>query len=185
MNLSHISPVVVSEAAVKLETLSLIKPGLTGEFFQRIADCLDLRLRELSLKHEDLSSLEPSVLVGAISRLESLTLFKCDLTASQLRAIFSQLSVSEHHKLTFLRLAHNDLSSVPPELLVTAIMSGLEEVDLYKTNLTPVQLTEIYTMVAERKPQRLRRITLSRNDLSSVPPDLIQRAGVNRSVVII
>ena len=75
MNLSHISPVVVSEAAVKLETLSVINPRLTGEFFQRIGDCLDLRLRELSLKHENLSSLEPSVLVGAISRLESLTLF--------------------------------------------------------------------------------------------------------------
>ena len=36
VNLSHLSPVVVSEAAVKLEALSVINPGLTEEFFQRI-----------------------------------------------------------------------------------------------------------------------------------------------------
>ena len=185
VNLSHIKPVVVSEAAVRLETLAVISPGLTGEFFQRVGDCLDPRLRELSVKHEDLSSVEPSVLVGAISRLERLTLFCCNLSASQLTAVFSQFSVSEHHRLKFIRLAHNDLSSVPPELLVTALMSGLEDVDLYKTNLTPVQLTEIYTMVADRKPQRLGRITLSRNDHSSIPPDLIQRAGLNPSIVIV
>ena len=184
VNLSHLSPVVVSDAAVKLEALSVINPGLTGEFFQRIADCLDLRLRELSLKHEDLSSVLPSVLVAAISRLERLTLFQCDLTASQLTAIFTRLSASEDHKLKFIRLAHNDLSSVPTELLVTAMMSGLEEVDLYKTNLTQIQLTGIYTMVADRNPQRLRWINLSRNDQSSIPTDLRQRAGLNQSVMI-
>ena len=185
VDLSQFSPVVVSEAVVKLETLNvegLYNSGLNEAFFQGIADCLDLRLRGLSVKDINISSVQASVLVGAVSRLEKLSLNNCFLTADQLTGVFTQLSVSEH-KLTFLRLSNNRLHSVPTSLLVKAL-SGLEEVDLYKTSLTGDQLTGIYTMVADRKPGRLRRINLNRNNHSSVPPDLLQRAGLNQSVVI-
>ena len=49
-----------------------------------------------------------------------------------------QLSVTESHNLRRLDLTANDLSSVPAEMLVRAIISGLEEVTLFNTNLTPV-----------------------------------------------
>ena len=90
----------------------------------------------------------------------------------------------EAPKLRTLHLSNNDLSLVPTEMLVRAIMSGLEVVTLAFANLTPIQLTGIYTMVADRNPQRLRLIRLGGNDLSSIPQDLIQRAGLNQSVMI-
>ena len=162
---------------VKLEALYVMggfNPGMAQVVFQRIAECQNMRLRELSVEFDNLSTVELSVLMGAISRLEKLSLIKCDLTASQVTAVFSQLSVSEHHKLRTVNLSYNNLSFVPTELLVTAIMSGFEEVDFTSTNLTPIQLTGIYTMVADRKPQRLRRIKLGNNDHSSIPTEKLK-----------
>ena len=187
VDLAHISPLVVSQAVVKLKTLSvkLSLDGLAGAFFQGIGDCLDLRLSRLGVKEEDLSSVESRVLVGAITRLEKVSLYKCLLTTTQLTDFFSTISVSEDHSLKFLRLRYINLRSVPPELLVTALMSGLKEVDFKLTKLTAVQLTGIYTMVADRKPRSLRRINLEGNDHRSIPADLRQRARLNKSVVII
>ena len=185
VNISHISPHIVSEAVVKLDTLSVIKPGLTEETFQRIGQCRDLRLRGLNIKHENLSSMPPSVLVGAILRLKSLTLYCCDLTPSQVTAIFTQLAVSEHHSLRSLNLCNNNLSCVSTEMLVAVLMSGVEDVDFSNTNLTTAQLTGIYTMVADRKSPRLSVIKLSFNGQLSIPPDLLERVGLNQSVAII
>lgn len=64
-------------------------------------------------------------------------------------------------------------------------MSGLEDVYFLNTNLTTVQLTEIYTLLADRKPQWLRKIKLSFNDDRSVPSDLLDRAELYQSVEII
>merc|ERR1711874_166455 len=87
-------------------------------------------------------------------------------------------------------------------------MSGLEEVNFEQTNLTAVQLTGIYTMVASlnlplariglgcftlsryniykilTRSQRLWRIYLGNNDHSVIPLDLLQKAELNQSVDI-
>ena len=181
MNLSHISPVVVSEAAVKLEQFStsldnsssFTNPGLVGVIVERIGQCQDLRLRELKMEHTKLSSVPESILVGAISRLEKLSLHSCSPTASQLRAIFTLLSVSENHKLRALDLSFTDLSSVPAELLVRAMTSGLEEVRLYNTNLTAVQLTDIFTQLSVSKHHKLTSLNFSCKNLNSLPPEIL------------
>ena len=243
VDIAIICPLLVSEAAVKLEKFStsldnsssFTNPGLVGVIVQRIGQCRNLRLRELKMNNTKLSSVPESILVGAISRLEKLSLSSSSLTASQLMAIFTllsssvhhklrsldlsfndlssvptellataltsgpeevilnqtsltvvqltgiftQLSLSEHHKVRILDLSNNNLSSVPAETLVTAIMSGVREVRLPRTNLTADQLTGIYTTLVDRKPQSLRRINLDGNDHSSIPSDLLERSELN------
>ena len=70
-------------------------------------------------------------------------------------------------------------------MLVAVLMSGVEDVDFSNTNLTTAQLTGIYTMVADRKSPRLSVIKLSFNGQLSIPPDLLERVGLNQSVAII
>ena len=90
-------------------------------------------------------------------------------------ALFSRLSGEENISLRTLSLHNYDLSAVPAETLV-AVISGLEQAGLSRTNLTSQQLTEIYSMVAERRFSRLREIDLRGNnpsDLSGPPTMMI------------
>ena len=98
--------------------------------------------------------------------------------------LFAELSVVKDQKLKSLYLRWNNLSSVPTDILVGGI-SGLEVVILWETDLTTEQLMGIYRMMAGRRCSRLRKISLVRNDLSSVSQELCDREKLNQSVRII
>ena len=72
------------------------------------------------------------------------------LSRNQLNEIFFRLSTLQKHKLQKLLIGNNDLSSVPPETVATALC-GLDVVNISRTNLTTEHLNRIYTMAAERK----------------------------------
>lgn len=78
------------------------------------------------------------LLAHAVTKL--VTFHACGgiLTAAQISAVFSRLSVLEDHKLKVLHFARHNLSSVSTESLVMGI-SGLEVVNLEKTQLTSEQ----------------------------------------------
>ena len=174
----NIPPELFADVLVRIETVDLTEVSLFMEvdgekveyLLRKIANTEILKIRRLGLNYAKLSHISPLIISQAVVKLEKLTLKSCRLTASQVMAIFSQLSVSEHN-MRFLSLDTN-LRSVPTELLVKVIMSGLEEVDL--SGLTKYQLTGIYTMVVDRKPQRLRRIKLGNNDHSSIPTEKLK-----------
>merc|ERR1719239_91081 len=124
-----------------------------------------------------------------MSGLEEVNFSGTDLTHIQLTGLFTQLSVSEDHNLRTLDLSKNDLRCVSTELLVKGMMSGLEEVNFNNNTMTPLQLAGICTMVAYRITGRLRKIILDyvyRDDCvdPSIPPNLLQRARLNKSVMI-
>ena len=52
-------------------------------------------------------------------------------------------------------------------------------------NLTPAQLTEIYTLVAERRTRNLKHIDLEDTAHSLIPSELLDRAKLNLSVTIL
>ena len=105
-------------------------------------------------------------------------------TAARISTLFSRQSGEENISLRTLSLRNYDLSSVPAETLV-AVISGLEQAGLSRTNLTSQQLTEIYRMVAERRSSRLRWIDLRGNNPSDVSQDLRARAKLNQSLLIL
>ena len=77
------------------------------------------------------------------------------------------------------------MSQIPSELLVAATQR-LESVNYWNrdltTELTTEQVTALYQMVAERRSGSLRELGIGRND---VPPSLIERAKLNKSVSLL
>ena len=127
---------------VSLGRTNLTPVQLTG-IFNQLSVTEDHKLRTLKLFGNDLSSVPTKMLAQAMmSGLKLVSLRATNLTPIQLTGIFNQLSVMEHHNLRSLRLPGSDLSLVPTKMLARAMTSGLKEVSLSCTNLTPVQLTE-------------------------------------------
>ena len=184
----HISPELVSRAVTKLEKFDVHICTLTDAQISAVLTKLsvekDLILKILDLSNNYLRSVPTQTLVAGISSLEEVDFSESHLTSEQLTEIFSRLSLQKDHKLRNLYLDSNDLSSVPTENLVAGI-SSLEVVDLSRTRLTTQQLKAIYRMVADRRCFWLREINLQKNNLSSVPKYLRDRAKQNQSVQII
>ena len=81
--------------------------------------------------------------------------------------------------LRMLDIGLNDLSGVSPAILVEAL-ARLERVKLYFTELTSLQLVEIYTLMAERKSDTLREVHIQgNNNVDSVPTQLRNKAREN------
>jgi hypothetical protein len=72
-----------------------------------------------------------------------------------------------------LGLQCQDLSAVGPDLLAGTV-AGLEEVDLYGTQLTCQQAAAVFTAVCGRS--QLKRLYIGNNDLTSVGAELLARA---------
>ena len=180
VDISHITPVIFSAAALKLAKLDAFQCSLTDDQLCGVFTQLSLsehqRLRVLRLCDNDLSSVPPETLLAAISGLEEVALSNTGLTTEQLTAVSSQLSAVEHCRLTTLDLAFNNLSSVPVQML--AGVGSLKKLNLSNTNLTEVQLSSLFTELSDLEGgiERLRILNLSNNDLSSVPSQTLVSA---------
>ena len=100
LDLSSVSPAIVSEAFVKLERLDLYKilqPNLYyKEILTMVGHCEKLKLKVLHIGEDNnLSLVSPEVLVQAFSRLEHVFLEDCYLSPSQLHSLLSQVPDGE------------------------------------------------------------------------------------------
>ena len=166
--------------------ISSFSPDHVSHLFTKIAASSVMNLKSLRLGK--IPHIPPELLSQAVTKLEGFKALSGGLTATQISAVMTELSAVKDHKLKYLDLACNNLSSVLTDTLVAGI-SGLEEVDLSGTDLTTEQLTGIYRMVADRRCSSLRKIYLWGNRelyKSSVTlQDLSYRAKLNQSVEII
>jgi len=91
-DLSHISSHTMAEAVVRLENVNLTETSLTPDqvqsIFTKISNCENLKLTELDISDNILSSVPADVLVKAISRLERVNMSNTSLTRDQVTAIF-------------------------------------------------------------------------------------------------
>merc|ERR1719319_409681 len=89
-----------------------------------------------------LSSVDPELLVQAVTQLEKVELVGTRLTPQQVEAIFAALDTSSQMKK--LRIRSNNLSSVDPDVLAR-VVNKLETVDITITHLTEQQKIRILT----------------------------------------
>ena len=97
------------------------------------------------------------------------------LSPDQTQSIFNKIANCENLKLTELDIMDIDLSPVPADVLVEAI-SRLKTVYLSLTHLTPDQAQSISHKIANCENLKLTKLDISRNDLSSVPADVLVKA---------
>ena len=161
-----VSPDLVAEAAMKLETLRAIlsSPQLEA-IITRLADTQDSRLRRLSVSGfcgVDISSLDPGIVAGALVKLEKVEEdLSCRLSDGQLSAFLYRIRDSPELRLSKLHLEGKNLSLLPTEVLVGAIQR-LEEVKFSWGRMTAEQAMAVRTMVKEGRMGRIKKLELHR-----------------------
>ena len=161
-----------------------LPPGQLSLLFSGLQD---LQLRRLDLTKTDLSSICAEELGEAVARLPEVNLTSTCLTDLQLETLLGRLTRAGdlQPRLRRLDISKLCLSSVSASLL-SRLVVRLEEINLLRTELTEVKLTAVLTALLECKaPLALRKLNLTRNDLSSLPADLLTMALVRLQEVTI
>ena len=136
-----------------------------------------MNMKELSLNsYGQIPHIPPELLSQAVIKLDTFQAKGAFLTAAQISAVFTRLSVVDDQKLKTLNLYKNNLSSVPTQILVAGI-SEVEEVKL-AIRLTTEQFTGIFTRLSVLEVLKLKTLDLSFNDLSIVPTETLV-AGIS------
>ena len=105
-----------------------------------------------------------------INKLEDVEVSNIGVTDQQLEEVFTRMS--KDSQLRKLAIAGNNLSSIQPEVLASAIRK-LEEMNIGYTHITREQGRAVFSALDGN--DLLRKLTICSNDLSSVHPELLGR----------
>jgi len=158
----------------KMRKLDLKYMRLDPELLEELFNCilsLKVKLEQLDLYGNDLSTVPSDVIAGATPKLKKINLTATKLTTSQVIELLTA-SVSST-TLEDINLGGNNLRSVPGDIIAGAT-SRLKKIDLGYTHLTSSQLTEILTACVSSTT--LEYINIKANDIRSVPTDIVTRA---------
>jgi len=131
------------------------------------------RLRTISgLSSNNLSSVKPGLFARVVTRLEAVNLEYTKITAEQANALF--VGISEDSTLKEVSIGNNNLSSVNPSVIATAV-NRLHLADVRDTQLSSEQVTEVLRQCVEGKT-KLKSLILAYNDVILVDRVLIRQA---------
>ena len=126
---------------------------------------------KLVIGANDLSGVDPEILVKAITNLEKMDVGRAKLTKQQ--AVAMMTAISQGSKLASLEIGLNDLSGVDPGILAK-VVTRLGSLDIDSTNLTQQQVVAVITAVCERN--NMANLSMARNNLSGVDPEILAKA---------
>ena len=132
------------------------------------------KLTTLNISRNDLSGVDPGLLVKSVNNLETLYIGNTKLIQQQAAAIFSV--VSEEAKLDKLNICSNNLSRVDPGLLAKAV-TNLKTLYIGNANLIQQQAVAISSGVSDGS--KMTELDICLNDLSGVDPGLLAKARAN------
>ena len=117
--------------------------------------------------------MEPMLLARAITKLENVNLSNTSLQDDQILAIF--LAISRNSQLKKLNIGHNNLYSVDPQLMVSAV-SKLEEALMFSTGLSSQKMKTVLT--TSKLQTSLKRMLIARpGSCAWVDRDLLLQVG--------
>ena len=109
-----------------------LSTGQVTRLLTAIKEAEQLRLRRLDIPLNNLSQVDTDILVGAVSRLEVVTLWSSCLTADQLTEIYRLVAERRSPTLRKIFLRGNDIDSVPSDIREEA-MKNLDTKIIDKT----------------------------------------------------
>ena len=140
------------------------------------------RLRVVEMGCAKLSSVDPSLLASAVSRLEEVGMDRTELTVLQVEAIMTAIH-GRDCPVKKLDISYNNLSTVDPRLLANTVKS-LEEVGMVMAKLTFQQVEEIMSAIGAGDCF-VKKMYISLNNLSSVDPRLLAIAVTRVEEVVV
>ena len=154
----------------KLTSLYLADVELTPQqaavLFNGINDEI-ASLKSVGLDFNQLSSVEPPILVQAMIRLCRLSLKNTELTPQQVEAIFDALK--KPGRLQELTLSGNNLSFVDP--IKIERVNALQQMIMCHTNLTMKQVISIVQRASSPEGTKLKRIRWTDEELDGTPEE--------------
>ena len=184
-DMSEVSADTIATAVCRLEDVNLRSCDLTpmqlNLLFRTISQGHKIRIRRLDLTFNDLSEVDPCVLASSLRRCESVDVDDEAITTEQIKAIFkglvrsSDIGGCSSFNLKKLDIRNYDLSGLTPDMIGAALVK-FEEVNISDTHLTPHHLAAVFQTITTSPIVRLVRLDCSKNDVSSVPGDLLTDA---------
>lgn len=134
----------------------------------------------------NLPSLNPVLLSQALVRLEEcsfrpFTVFR-PFSTDQLVSIFTAIDQTNNLKLKTLNLPNQDYSQVPSEVLAAALVK-LEECNILELPLSLVQVSSLFTKMAESPIMNIKSLNLDVMNCYNIPPELFGKALVRITLV--
>ena len=179
-DLSSIDPELLSQAVLRLEEF-YVEVKLTTDQKRAILDKI-IETEELKLKrfyYEDytdgfpVDDISPDVVASSLVRLEDVGV---KLSWDPVLALFNKIASDENIKLLKLSTeVITNLSHIPADTMAEAVVR-LKEIDVNDTFLTPEQVQSIFNKIANCENLKLTHLNIRRNDLSSVPVDVLVEA---------
>lgn len=190
LSLSSISPELISEAVVCLESCKMdlfhskLPDGSIESILDKIIKTENLRLKSFRMgpdtKLYSLHGIPRDILMKAVVKLEETNIYWA-IEEPEMPELLKFIAESQIMKLKDLRIHINfQPCNVTPDDLAAALVR-VQEVKLTllrTTYLTPDHLQRLFYTIAncENENLKLTKLVLFQNDLSSVPPDVLARA---------
>jgi len=172
-NLSDVDSELFARVVTRLEDLNLCFTNITNQqkvaLFTKISK--NTQLKKLNLACNNLSSVHPELFAWVVTRLEDFNLCFTNITNDQSQSLFT--AILQNSQLKKLNLSSNDLSSIDPTVLATAV-ARLEDLDLRFTNLSPEQLTCILAHVQE--DTNIKKLFLRGNKTANIEVGVVKNA---------
>lgn len=163
---------LLTEAVNKLETLEVRYTQLPKELAVGIFTALTEggKLAKLYISGNNLSGIDPGLLVKTVNKLETLEMNDTKLTQEQTLRILTTVG-EEGSMMTQLYISGHNLSGVDPDVLFKAVPK-LKTLWASNTNLKQEQSVAILTSAVSEN-SRLIDLDIGTNNLSSVEPQLL------------
>ena len=143
-SLRGIPPAILARAFQSLTSLNIedsdITSAQTETFFQNLKENTGNELKDVSIGHNDLSSVDPETFAGALKHIAKVNINATSITKDQTEELFRAILMKS--ALKQLNLSTNDFSSVNTTLMATAI-NRLEKAFMFYTGLTEHQVEAI------------------------------------------
>ena len=141
-NMFYIDPELLAKVVTKLQKLDVMDTNLTQQQTEAIFTAISegSKMIKLNIAENNISKIDPGLLVKAVTNLQILDVMDTNLTQQQTEDIFT--AVSEESKMIELNISENNMSGVDPGLLAKAV-NKLETLDIELTQLTQQQAAAI------------------------------------------
>ena len=170
-NMINVDPRVLARALNNLEEVHLFDNMITDLQSRTLLDMMSENtfLQNLTIINNGLETVQPNLLGGSLSQMKELILVNCRLTPEQTNSLFS--SMKEKCKMTSLDISNNNLSSVNPEVLASAVIT-LTNITMHNNHLTFGQVLSIFTQCAA-KETRLKNLSIGNSKLTELDKELV------------
>ena len=176
INLSRIAPELLSKSLQPLQKVDLTFTKLTSDqaehLFSYFENNQPTRMKEISFKAINLSTVNPTMFASAIARMEKVNLSFTELTTDQLTELLDKILTQNDVNLNDIEFFSVDLSGTPPRLLGKAL-GNLECVSLSNTELRFEHMQSFFEEIMSSK--KLKEVNLDFSELFYISNDIFAK----------